>query len=436
MRELTKSVVSSSWALSLFGAHQLACLLSNDRQCGSLSSRVGSLDAVTGVARSNLSKKLQHIYDVGDDAQRGMVDLAGSALHFDVAGLIKPSIDVANPFVEGLAAVAPRCDWLIDWQELRNKIDIFDLVRNIKSRLAISGSESLVELIERAYGLGDFHALWAVEGLGHYYAKRALECNLARRGLLSDPHSLGIPEKCLLMLNAGIGLAFAEMLLDNSKPTDDCSAFDQTVARFVELCLENATPGYAGAAYESLGLVTRTYYPELLHAVDRAVLDRSDLDLLGYFWHGAGRANYFAARNFLPCKGISWNKLIEQSSHEIGKHNLVAGLAWAVTLVNMLTPSVMEKLLRVRGSEIVALDADAFAQGVAASIVMRIDTSPGAEFLASFCHYTDSHVSLLWQELIGHPCEEASRIYHPALSRQRRLEQAFRFQMFFGGDPA
>lgn len=431
MREQTKSVVSTSWALSLFGAQQLAGIVSRRSESGSHMIATPSLDAVAKVARSRLSNGFQHFYDLGDEAQRGMVDLVGAAAQLKLSGLLKPSIDVANPLVQGLGLVTPQRDWLTDWQELRNKIDIFDLVQNVETRVNAQPDFPLYELVDRAYGLGDFHALWAVEGLGHYYGEQALDNSDNPQRLLTDPASLGLPDKSLTMLNAGIGMAFAQKLLGELTTQASPDSINHLVHRFVELCQANTTEGYTGAALESLGLVTRTFHAKFLSAVDRSISSTGNEELLGYFWHGAGRGTYFSRENFLPlpCCGIRWDSVGVQAPHETGRSNIIAGLAWAVTLVNMRTPAVMEKLLRCRGDQI--LDHLGFANGVSSSIVMRSDTTPNAAFVRTFCQRTDSRTAppALWSNLVQQPCADAIERYHPALKHRHQLGEVFRVQL-------
>ncbi|HUG70827.1 MAG TPA: hypothetical protein VMM76_23970 [Pirellulaceae bacterium] len=432
MRELTKAVVSSSWALSLFGARQMADAFSSDSSRDSSGGVARSMDAVATEVTSRLSGRVRHLYDLGDNAQRGMVDITSAALRFNVTDAIRPSIDVAQPFVEGLGLVTPRRDWLIDWQELRNKIDIFDLVQNVENRVDARPDTPIAELVDRAYGLGDFHALWAVEGLGHYFAQQSLNQTDSPQSLLADPVSLGLPGKSVTMLSAGIGLAFAERLLDGLSPQSPPEEFARVVQRFVELCRANTTSGYTGAALESLGLVTRTFQTKLLLAVDRAILSTGNKELLGYFWHGAGRGIYFSRENFLPlpCCGIRWDSVANEAPHETGRRNIIAGVAWAVTLVNMRTPQVMNKLLRRRS----IVDREGFANGVGSSIVMRSDTTPDAHFLRSYCQGIGSQTSppALWSSLVQQPCADAIERYHPVLKQRNRLGEVFRFQSLSG----
>ena len=74
-----------------------------------------------------------------------------------------------------------------------------------------------------------------------------------------------------------------------------------------------------------------------------------------------GRAIYFSARYFLPWTRIPWASIAGEAPHEIGRQNIISGLAWAITLVNMRHPAVMERLITEHQGE---LDKDAFANGV------------------------------------------------------------------------
>lgn len=74
MRDLTKSVASASWALSLLGAQQFLALLSPEtwRRPGAAAR---PMQSVTGAARQQLGGSLGSAFDVGDRVQRGMVDV-------------------------------------------------------------------------------------------------------------------------------------------------------------------------------------------------------------------------------------------------------------------------------------------------------------------------------------------------------------------------
>lgn len=68
MRDLTKSMLSFSWAMSLYGLRQMACLLSPR-------AAADSFDAVTRSTEDQLGAVTQSVFRAGDNLQRGMVDL-------------------------------------------------------------------------------------------------------------------------------------------------------------------------------------------------------------------------------------------------------------------------------------------------------------------------------------------------------------------------
>ena len=209
------------------------------------------------------------------------------------------------------------------------------------------------------------------------------------------------------------------------------------IQEFVRLCQENSHPGYIGAAYESLGLFTRSFHQELVASFDRE-LQQSANELLGYYWHGVGRAIYFAPRNFLPCADIDWAGTPAAAPHETGRLNITAGLAWAVTLVNMRQPTVMELLLRRHGD--VLSRTPAFPNGVASSVIMRYDTTPDAPFLVPFLNDrplpSEPQVAKLWEQLVRQPAAVGLDVVYAHLKQQTRLAEIFNYRSDCGVTPA
>lgn len=75
MRDLTKSFMSFSWAMTLFGLDQLRHLVTDD-DSGKRRERITEdLDAVTTAAKDRLSERNASMYDAGTTLQRDMVDL-------------------------------------------------------------------------------------------------------------------------------------------------------------------------------------------------------------------------------------------------------------------------------------------------------------------------------------------------------------------------
>jgi len=320
------------------------------------------------------------------------------------------------------------------WQEFKDKLQVFFWVRKVQSLLQLPPEGTYVplsDLVARAYALDPFPALWAVEGAGHYYGDSFWGRGEDPRDLLTDARASAVPDKSMTMLHAGIGLSFAQHLLADITPQSPGPEIWGTLRRFIRLCLENSRPGYVGAAFESLGLVARDFHPrELVPVLDRQ-LALIDEEVLAYFWHGVGRAIYFSPTYFLPFGRSPW-RAVEmvhgEAPHELGRLNAMAGLAWAMTLVNMRRPQVMEAVVRQHAGEFAR--EDAFSYGVAASIAMRYDTTPGQDFIARFCLYqpSDPGVAAAWEVLVRRPCMDALQRVYPALKETGRLGKLFRYQ--------
>ena len=317
----------------------------------------------------------------------------------------------------------------VAWQELRNKLEVFALVANLSSILKLPANQviPLPELVQKAYALSPFSALWAVEGVGHYYTDTYWTQKGIPHSLLSEANA-HVPKESLLMLHAGMGLAFASRLLDTLSL--DAPSVTQTRAilqQFVSLCQDNARPGYVGAAIESLGLVTRDFYPELLEVVNQQFVEVGP-ELAGFFWHGVGRALYFSREYFLPVLSTVWEGIDEEVQNCPDRESAMAGLAWAVTLVNMRQPAVMEHVLRSQTRR--SPQAHGFTNGVVSTIIMRQDTTPNATFISEFCRHraADRQMAAIWDARITKSCTVALQKYYPALKEHQALDQVFRYQ--------
>jgi hypothetical protein len=436
-RDLTKSVLGLSAAASLFGASQFARLLDLRAPVAGAADVSRRLDAVTEKTTDQLSGWVSTVFGRTDVLQRSLVDLMFDLVTLNTSGLLASSGPILNPAASALAPLVTGVDRLMPgagvemrWLELRNKVEIYFLVENAATRLGISPVEStpLPDLVGRAYDLGPFLALWAIEGLGHAYGQQAIDKDQSPRGLLTGPEAEACPSSAMSMLHAGIGLAFAQKLLDSMTPATPTGALATAIENFIRLSRENSRPGYIGAAYESLGLVTRTFHQDLVARVGQEVA-QSHEDLLGYFWHGVGRAIYFAPRNFLPCTEINWASAADAAPDDLGRLNIVAGLAWAVTLVNMRQPAIMEWLLSHHGD--VVLRPSAFANGVTSAVLVRYDTTPEAPFLESFVNYQPAsaarETARLWEREVSGPAVNALQNWHGPLKRAGRLGEVFRF---------
>jgi len=367
-------------------------------------------------------------FQVGDRLQRGSVDLvthAGSAAYLTDAVL-----EIAGAASDGVRNYLPADNRALTVAELNNNFDVFNLVRHVNRRLDLTDSPPLplLEFVERAYRLGPFAALWAIEGLGHDYAARAVATGQQLPRLLIDPPASGLPESTLTMMHAGMGLAFAEHLLSDLTPYSEAVQIRSVLSRYIELCDANSRPGFEGAAYESLGLYARVWHPEVVALIDRE-LRLLNPPVLAYFWHGVGRALNFLPQYIVPGILSPWREIV-RGPHELARLNLTAGLAWAFTLVNMRQPRLMENLLRRRGDSLVA--SEAFSNGVSSAVVMRLDTTPDDPYLKAFCEYRPAssgrQLVKQWDALVTQPCRHALTRFHGILRKRRRLGEIFRYQ--------
>lgn len=445
-RELTKTVLTLPWALSMFGIQQAATLVSSSGT-KRLSDAGKALDAVTAAATREFDGWAKQTYQFGDTVQRTLVDLAMMRTpEIDSSALMRMAAEMqSSPVFQAVlkygmppvgwvgSLMVSRRDRTAVGQEFTNKITVITLVTQVHDQLGLheGNEESLSALVAKAAELETFPRLWAVEGIGNYIGDRAVAQAGARAtGLLSGPDAEGLPVWSLTMLHAGIGMSFAKHVLKPLEPTTAPAAVRAAIAEFVALCRASSWPGYAGAALESLGLATRTLYPSLVRIVD-AQIPAVEPDLLGYFWHGVGRAMYFEPANMLPSVNAPWRairRLDEEAPHDTARRNILSGLSWAITVVNMRHPVVMEALLRHHG--VMAAEDDAFSNGVTSALLMRYDTTRDDARIAPFVHNEpvgDDDLAALWRTLITGPCEDGLQRTYPRLRETRSLEALFRY---------
>jgi hypothetical protein len=316
-------------------------------------------------------------------------------------------------------------------QELLNKGQIFTLVPAVSGLIGVPerGPLNLPELVARSYCLGSFLSLWAIEGLGHDYGDSFWHQGIVPSGILSPEVARGLPSGSLPMLHAGIGLSFAQTKLKGLDWRIPAEEIRRLVAEIVALDRDNSLPGYVGAAYESLGLVSRTIHPTMVSAVDQAVRAVAP-EQRGYFWHGVGRSIYFWVFNFLPCSHWQIFQMARREApDEEAFLNAWAGAAWGYTLVNQRQPQVMAELVIERHGEELAQNGG-FSNGVMSSIMMRYDTTPGAPFIDEFIQYRprDRRLAELWNRLVRVPAETALADYYPVIKRQARVGDIFQYR--------
>lgn len=366
-------------------------------------------------------------YLVADSAQRWLVDsLARTGPAATFFGAAQAVLGAA---VSSLRTYGDSRSRKVALTELQNNLEVFQNVKNAGERLGLpsSGPFPAAEAIRRSYSQGTFPGLWLVEGVGHDLAARARDLNHPWEQLLTAPSTASqLPPESLLMMHAGIGLAFAEALVPRLTPFSRIEEWLALIAEYVRLCQVNSQAGYMAAAIESLGLYTRFWQHPVLDYVDLAISAQAP-EWRGTFWHGAGRALYFFPSYMVPGFVSPWREA-NAARDELSRRSMRAGLAWAFTLVNMRQPWIAEEVLRAHHAELAA--DDSFSDGVAGCSVMRYDTTPHDQYLRAFAGYEpeDRAIRSTWNHLIGGPVREAVRRYHPVLKRCRKLDRVFSYQ--------
>jgi len=387
-----------------------------------------SLDFAARRVHEQLGPGFRDLFRLGDLAQRGMVELVFNAASLSGTGLLRSTTQLIQAAAGAADFLLPGGDAEVFWQELNNKLELLDLVQNAPSRLGLSPGDrlSLTQRLERAYALGDFLALWAVETVGIFHGTQHLVAPGRHDRLLVDGEASGLPSGSFAMLHAGMGLGFAQALFTRITADATSEELRAVLVQFVELCQSNSREGYGGAALEALGLVIYRFHPDLISLIGAGAAEAHP-DLPAYYWHGVGRAVYLDSAYALPWQPIDWLQVAEIAPHDLGRDNILAGLAWATTLINMRHPQVMENLLRRYGSTLSGRGA--FVNGVSSSVAMRYDITPAAEFIAPFCRHRTQlrHPELggLWERQVERPCREALDYLHPLLKERGQLERLF-----------
>jgi hypothetical protein len=231
------------------------------------------------------------------------------------------------------------------------------------------------------------------------------------------------------MMHAGIGLGFGQELMNTITPYSEPEEIRSVLREFITLVDENSRPGYEGAAYESLGLVTRFWHAQMVSVVDKHLREIAP-HVLGYYWHGCGRSLYFLPLFFVPGLLSPWLAIEREAPHELALLNMQAGLAWATTIVNVRQPELMENFLSMHGERMSRTPG--FTNGLMSTLIMGIDITPDDPYILQFLEYRPAHADprlvQLWDTLVAQPAREAVYRIHPILQKHERLGEVFQYQ--------
>jgi hypothetical protein len=224
----------------------------------------------------------------------------------------------------GIAAIATlHEDNRIAWEEMRNKLEVcrtFEYGRREVRDLCCARSR------------GTFQSVWLAEGIGYDS---------------SGPGDRDVPRWAEVPFHAGCGLRLAEQCLTRLNDAPGRAEMVCELEIFAARLRELVRPGLTGIMHEALGLCARNLYPWLVPSIDEA-LETLDPERADLFWHGAGRAMYFAPMHFAPWQSAPWEAFATAADEAFDTRrlaNAIAGIAWALTLVNIRHPEVMASVL-------------------------------------------------------------------------------------------
>jgi hypothetical protein len=317
--------------------------------------------------------------------------------------------------------------FLCDWQELDDKIESFSLFQWADRELRIPAGADAREILAHLPPEDTFHTIWVREGVGHLAGMAA---NLSTQGLLTEGDAARLPDTALIPLHAGMGTAFGEKLFEALPSNPSKSDVERAVRRFAALCAANCRPGWEDGTMEPLGLVVRCLYPHLLAPVGEAMQSiEPRLRLL--FWHGVGRGLYFVPTNFLPYSG-GRKRMIESAMGETSdaaeRRNVLAGLLWAVTLVNLRHPEIVKSTARAC-SELKLRDE--FVNGMLSAVLAWRQMAPrDTEHIETWTSPEKKREGdgLFWRYWVAAPAREAVEEIYPGLERQNRIASLYTYR--------
>lgn len=321
------------------------------------------------------------------------------------------------------ARVLPSARRRLAWHELRNKLRAVEAFQ----RAAVSRSAAADGRRPVAAGRDDearFTGLWRTEGAGFRHGAKTAPGPAGELPFLRDADP-----GALVPLHAGVGMALAIRALDRAQGGADLAV---ALDGFLEGARRTALPGWEGAVLESLGLTVRLRYPRWLAAVDRHLEARGEESRL-CLWHGVGRAHYFLPTHLPPFRkpaGRSLERALAEPPSPAHRDQALAGLAQALTLVNLLHPEVVESFVLHHGGRLPA--SDAFEHGLLSAFTVwrwaAPDSPPGGPFAD---HHPRPDAEEIWGRRVRRPAREYLDPLAADLERRERRGELFLYRPLY-----
>ena len=320
-----------------------------------------------------------------------------------------------------------------EMQEGQNKLEAFRLFAYVDQELHFPAGriEPLGTLVRRALELSHYRRIWALEGVSHYYISNqytgAVSTKATVSGLLADPD---LPDCAMVSMHAGMGTAIAGIVLANLGPAPSKASLREAMERFFDLCRANTRPGWYENAIEPMGLAVRSLYPDLLTPVSEAI-GEIDINARRLFWHGVGRSLYFVPMNFITYGGSHERALrsaIDEAPTSQDRQNAVAGLVWAVALVNIRNTAVLKNLLRA--ADRIRMP-EAVKNGIVSALMIWKQMVPeDRTFLPRYSSPVSGGTrdAQLWNELVVAASGRAFEGLFPSLVKEGRIASLFQYR--------
>jgi hypothetical protein len=325
--------------------------------------------------------------------------------------LLRTALDIEVESADALAETAASAEERAAWAEHGNRLHVFRLFQYSDHVLGDVDRMTLDQALDAASRLDPYERVWVTEGIGYRLRRPPAECP-------------SLPAASLVPLHAGMGLSIAARWLQRAPD----SSMVALVAGVADEGGRASRRGCERVTWEALGLAVRTLAPQLAARFDAAVGARSTADR-ACFWHGFGRGSYFAISNW-DAIGLASARVVDSirtlASDRTAELNALAGFAWAVTMVNLRSPEVLDAyvpaLLDPGGS------AAAIADGVESALIVWQHAAPdddGVERLLAYraCRLAaDDH----WNVIVR-PAALSARARYPAVAAEGRIQDVFQY---------
>jgi len=329
---------------------------------------------------------------VGADVARGI--LSGEA--FLPRQLLLNGVGMAAASAAALSGLLPGSN-RSRWLDLSNKLAAYRWFASADRFLGDRRDKAgLARAVERVRELDPYAAVWAMEGVGYHHALRG-----------GEPGGKELAPHVRLPLHTGAGLARAEASLESKAQF----AMDRVLSDFWEECGSGARDGCNEVLFEALGLVSATLYPNRVSELARhpsAITEEQS----ALFWHGVGRGLYFSPISFLPlaeARQRVFTRALDWPTTDTGRQNAIAGLAWAVTLVNVRDPEAVFCWLVENADEIQSNHA--FRNGATSALIVWLSVAPQDQYVEALGSYRPAHADQafaeLWQDTVVRACRDA-----------------------------